>query len=215
MKIIFTRKSKTKFFSLALVVVLFWAGGTKNIFAQKMEASDKLVNITEVASPLTLPAQGGLVTFVYKVVNLGTTPLSNVRVTDNKCSAMSNELGDTNGNHLLDRSEVWIYNCTANIRQTSTSTATVTAFANSLNAVGADMITINVATTGAAVTPNFPNEDINSNMIPGLPNNGPNPGLPNGETNSTVSNITLSVWGILGGILVALIIVLFLIRKKR
>ena len=70
-----------------------------------------------------------MITFVYKVTNPGVVPLSDVHVVDDKCPAMSGELGDTNGNHLLDTNEVWIYNCSMDLKQTTTDTATVTAFA--------------------------------------------------------------------------------------
>jgi hypothetical protein len=170
-----------------------------------------IVNITKVAYPLSLPAGGGEVAFTYKVTNPGIVPLSNVIVSDDKCSAMSGELGDTNDNHLLDPSEVWIYTCVTILTKTTTNTATVTAYANGLKAIDTYTITVAVATT---TTPGLPNEGSNPS-VPGFPNNGPNPGLPNNGTNPNGSNITLIIWGILGGILVALIIVFFLTRKKK
>jgi hypothetical protein len=141
-------------------------------------------------------------------------PLADVTVADDKCSAMSGELGDTNDNHLLDPNEVWIYTCTMILAKTTTNTVTVTAYANGLRAVDNDTITVAVATTTAASSPVFPNEGSNPS-VPGLPNNGPNPGLPNNGTNPNTLNITVMIWGILGGILAILIIVFFLIRKKK
>jgi len=170
-----------------------------------------IVNITKVAYPLSLPAGGGEVAFTYKVTNPGLVPLNDVAVTDDKCSAVSGELGDTNGNHLLDPSEVWIYTCVTILTKTTTNTATVTAYANGLKAIDADTITVAVATTTA---PGFPNEGSNPS-VPGFPNNGPNPGFPNNGTNPNIPNVTIIIWGILGGILAALIIVFFLTRKKK
>jgi hypothetical protein len=164
-----------------------------------------IVNITKVAYPLSLPVGGGEVAFTYKVTNPGLVPLNDVTVTDDNCSAMSGELGDTNNNHFLDPNEVWIYTCTAILAKTTTNTATVTAYANGLKAVDADTITVDVATTTVAYSPGLPNEGPNPG-VPGLPNNGTNP-------NSL--NITVIIWGILAGILAVLIIVFFLTRKKK
>jgi hypothetical protein len=163
-----------------------------------------IVNVTKVASPLSLPVGGGEVSFTYRVTNPGIVPLSNVTVTDDKCSAMSGELGDTNGNHLLDPNEVWIYTCAGIFAKTTINTATVTAYANGLKAVDNDTITVAVATT-SAVSPGLPNEGP-SPAVPGFPHNGTNPNTP---------NMTFIIWGILGGILVILIIIFFMTRKKK
>lgn len=149
-----------------------------------------IVNITKVSYPLSLPAAGGKITFTYKVNNPGVVPLSNVSVTDDKCMAMSGKLGDTNGNNLLDTSEVWIYTCVMNLTQTTTNTVNVTAFANGLKAVGNATITVKVD------NPNFP--DVGTN-----PNQGINP------------NYKIAVWGILSGILAVLMIFFVLTRKNK
>ena len=164
-----------------------------------------IVNITKLAYPLSLPAGGGEVAFTYKVTNPGIVPLSNVTVSDDKCGAMSGELGDTNDNHLLDPNEVWIYACTMILTKTTTNTVTVTAYANGLKAVDNDTITVDVATTTTVYSPGLPNEGPGPS-VPGFPNNGTNP--------STL-NVTVIIWGILGGILAVLIIVFFLTRKKK
>ena len=54
-------------------------------------------------------------------------------------------------------------------------------------------------------SPTLPNDGTNPNA-PGLPDNGTNPNAP---------NITVIAWGILGGILAALIVIFFLTRKKK
>ncbi|MDP2599085.1 MAG: hypothetical protein Q8P49_04615, partial [Candidatus Liptonbacteria bacterium] len=154
-----------------------------------------IVNITKVAYPLSLPADGGVITFTYKVNNPGAVPLSDVTVDDDKCSAMSGRLGDTNGNNLLDVNEVWIYTCAAVIKQTTTNTANVVAFANGLRAVGSATITVRV-----------------DSPVPGLPNQ-PVPNLPN--TGGGRPSLKIIVWTILEGILAALIIIFFLIRKNK
>src|ERR1700733_7044080 len=146
-----------------------------------------IVNITKVAYPTSLPPGGGTITFTYRVNNPGVVPLSNVTVTDDKCSAMSGELGDRNGNGLLDPDEVWVYTCTTNLTQTTTNTATVTGYANGLKAVDYFTLTVTVA----------------------------NPSLPDTGSVSSSTNMNVVVWGILLLILVLLIAFLFLKWKRN
>lgn len=101
-----------------------------------------VINITKVAYPLSLPAEGGKITFTYKVNNPGIVPLSKVVVSDNKCNILSGRLGDTNGNNLLDTNEVWIYTCTTILKKTTTNTVNVTANANGLEAMDNSTITV-------------------------------------------------------------------------
>ena len=151
-----------------------------------------IVNITKVAYPLSLPAEGGDITFTYKVNNPGIVPLSNVSVTDNKCSAMSGKLGDLNANNLLDTDEVWIYTCTMNLKQTTTNTATVKAFANGLMALAETTITVIV------VSPSLP--DVGE--IPGFQAELPSaPAFPN---TGISYNFLIFFWAILSGILAGL-----------
>jgi LPXTG-motif cell wall-anchored protein len=153
-----------------------------------------IINITKVAYPVSLPAGGGPITFTYKVNNPGVAPLSDVALSDNKCSNMSGHLGDTNGNGLLDINEVWIYTCTTTLTTTTANTVTVTGFANGLMATDSDTITVNVATS----SPGFPAQE-----IPGLPNTGSNP------------NMNVAAWAILAAILAVLGVAFLVIRKKK
>lgn len=145
-----------------------------------------IVNITKVAYPLSLPAQGGAITFTYKVSNPGIVPLNNVTVTDDGCSAMSGKLGDTNGNDLLDVTEVWVYTCTKNLTETTVSQATVRAFSGGLQAVDDVSLTVTVDTP-----------------VPDFPQSG------------SLSPDKFTVWGILAGILAVLIILLVLARSGK
>lgn len=144
-----------------------------------------IINITKVAYPLSLPKEGGQITFTYKVSNPGVVPLSNVRVTDDKCNSISGRLGDTNYNNLLDTDEVWIYACAAILKQTTTNMARVEAFANELRASGEFAITVVV-----------------DHSVPNLPDTGAEPIL------------KVSIWGALLGILAALV-TFFVIAKKN
>lgn len=148
-----------------------------------------IVNITKVAYPLSLPAEGGSITFIYKVNNPGVVPLSDVSVVDDKCPAMSGRLGDRNGNSLLDTDEVWIYTCTMNLTKTTTNTATVTAVANGLEATNTFSLTVKVDTLA-------------DQEVVKLPDTGENLAL------------KIIVWEILLGILVALVVLSYVLNRK-
>ena len=149
-----------------------------------------IINVTKVSYPLTLPAEGGDITFTYRVNNPGVVPLSDINVIDDKCSTMSKKLGDTNGNNLLDITEVWIYTCTTHMTQTTTNTVSVTSYANGLRAVGYATLTVTVDSPLYSPIPSFPNTGTNSNL-------------------------KVIIWAVLAGILTVLIILFFLKRKKN
>lgn len=151
-----------------------------------------IINVTKVAYPLSLPAEGGQITFTYRVSNPGVVPLSNVTVVDDKCSAMSNKLGDTNGNNLLDVREVWVYNCVMTLKQTTINTVAVKAFANGLEASSHATIIVKVE------TPAFP--DVGGG-IPNLPSQP----IASFTATGNNSNLKIIIWATLFGILVGLI----------
>jgi hypothetical protein len=122
-----------------------------------------VINVTKVAYPLSLPAEGGQITFTYRVSNPGAVPLSEVTVVDNKCSTLAGKLGDTNGNNLLDIHEVWIYTCTAHLTQTTTNTVKVTALGNGLRALDEYSLTVHVENSAVATSPNFPDTGMSGN----------------------------------------------------
>jgi len=127
-----------------------------------------LIHITKTPSPLTLKVGGGVVTYTKKVTNPGTVALSNVTVTDDKCSPVSYISGDSNLDSKLDPSETWTYTCSQNLTQTTTNTAIATGQANGLTARDFALATVVVATAAPAL-PNtgFPTQESNSsrNMI--------------------------------------------------
>jgi uncharacterized repeat protein (TIGR01451 family) len=104
-----------------------------------------LIHVTKVPSPLTLLAGGGMVTYTETITNPGTVPLSNVSLTDDKCTPMAYVSGDTNGNSLLDLAESWVYTCQTNIIQSTTNTATASGDANGLTATDHAFATVSVA----------------------------------------------------------------------
>jgi uncharacterized repeat protein (TIGR01451 family) len=66
------------------------------------------------------------VTYTYNVSNGGDSPIHAVALSDDKCLAVTGPVsGDTNGDHLLDPNEIWVYTCTQSVNQTVTTIGTV------------------------------------------------------------------------------------------
>lgn len=118
-----------------------------------------LIHVTKIPSPLTLPIGGGKVTYAYTVTNPGTVPLSNVFITDDKCTGLPGRVighpGDINNNNLLESNEAWSFTCVSNLTQSTTNIATVSGSANGLTAKDFAIATVIVA-----------------GFVPGLPNTG-------------------------------------------
>ncbi len=112
-----------------------------------------LIHITKIPSPLALLAGGGAVVYTQRVTNPGTVPLSNVHLTDDKCSPIYGPYGDNNGNNLLDSNETWVYACAANLAETTVNVSMATGDANGLTAKDLAVATVVVA-AGAPVLGN-------------------------------------------------------------
>lgn len=104
-----------------------------------------LINVTKTPSPLNLPIGGGLVTYTKEVTNPGNVPLSNIRLTDNKCLNIEYISGDTNKDSKLDPSETWTYTCQADLTQTTTNTVIASGEANGFTARDFAIATVPVA----------------------------------------------------------------------
>jgi uncharacterized repeat protein (TIGR01451 family) len=104
-----------------------------------------LIHIIKTPNPLTLSSGGGPVTYTYMVTNPGTVALTNVTVTDDKCSGVARVSGDANGDSRLQSTETWTYRCTMNIPQTTVNTAIATGQANGLTAIDTALATVTVA----------------------------------------------------------------------
>jgi len=114
-----------------------------------------LIHLVKVPNIFVVPTGGGPVTYLYTVTNPGTAPLSNVTVTDDKCTGLPGRVvghpGDVNKNNLLESNESWSFTCETNILGTTTNTGTVRAQANGLTAIDTAFTTVVVG------TPQLPN----------------------------------------------------------
>lgn len=135
------------------VVATGWANGlsatdiaSANVVVGVPAVVPPLIHVTKVPSPLTLSAGGGMVTYTEKITNPGTVALSNVHLTDDKCSPMKYISGDTNSNSKLDTTETWTYACRANLTKTTTNTAVASGEANGLTARDFAIAAVTVAT---------------------------------------------------------------------
>lgn len=115
-----------------------------------------LIHLTKIPNPLTLLAGGGMVTYTKKITNPGTVALSNVRLTDDKCSPITYVSGDINEDSKLDASEAWTYTCRTMITETTTNTAIASGEANGLSVRDFAVATVIVA----AAAPALPNTGI-------------------------------------------------------
>jgi uncharacterized repeat protein (TIGR01451 family) len=107
-----------------------------------------LIHVTKVPNPLALRSAGGMVTYTEKITNPGTVALSNVNLTDDKCSPLVYQSGDVNRDSLLQPTETWTYTCRTNLTQTTTNTATATGMANGLTVRDIAVATVVVAAPG-------------------------------------------------------------------
>ncbi len=97
---------------------------------------------------------GQLATYSLQLTNPGPVALSNVTVTDNKCSAAPVRLsGDVDGDNQLDTTETWLYTCSRTLlesdRPTLTNIATATGTGNGQTATDSDDHVMSVTPTNA------------------------------------------------------------------
>ena len=121
-----------------------------------------LIHVTKVPTPLLLSTEGGTVIYTNKVTNPGIEPISNVRLTDDKCTPVNYISGDANNDSKLDPAETWTYICQTNLIKTTVNTITASGEDNGLIARDYAIATVVVST----VTPTP------DTVIPKLPNTG-------------------------------------------
>ena len=94
------------------------------------------IEVDKTATPATVEAPGGEVTYTYRVRNTGDVPLGDVadRVTDDTCSPVTYVSGDIDGDGLLDSpvsifedalDETWVFTCTAFVDEDTVNTVVV------------------------------------------------------------------------------------------
>lgn len=109
------------------------------------------INVVKTANVSNLPYGGGNVTYGYTVTNPGNVTLSNVTLTDNKCSNVNRNGGDSNGNNQLETNESWVYSCSTNITQTTTNIATASGKYGNATVTDTDSRTVTVDQPGNLV----------------------------------------------------------------
>ncbi len=103
---------------------------------------------------LTVINPGDTVVYTFDVTNTGDDPLTNVGISDNKCSPLTgpNPAGDANNNGKLDPTETWQYSCTTTLSVDTTNTATATGDDSLGNPVSdTDTAHVNVVIAGIQV----------------------------------------------------------------
>jgi uncharacterized repeat protein (TIGR01451 family) len=81
------------------------------------------IEVSKTADPTTIYA-GETVTYTYEVRNTGDDPLTNVNVSDNKCSPVTYVSGDVSSDSVMGVGESWIYTCITTLSTSTTNTAT-------------------------------------------------------------------------------------------
>ncbi len=108
------------------------------------------LDIAKVADP-TVVYPGTTVSYTYTVTNPGSDPAYNVQVTDDKCSPVVYQGGDTNTNNALDVGETWTYTCSTTLTVDTVNTATVTGKDALGNPVSPDQDTATVDVINPAI----------------------------------------------------------------
>ncbi len=112
-----------------------------------------LIGITKVPTPLALSSGPGQVTYAYTVWNVGgSAPLTDITVTDNKCSPVTYVSGDVNNNKQLDFGEDWRYRCVATLASTTTNTAIATGHVATQTAVATAIATVVVSSPAPGIS---------------------------------------------------------------
>jgi Mg-chelatase subunit ChlD len=112
------------------------------------------IGIDKSANVSSLPPGGGEVTYSYAVTNsVAGAPLSNVEVTDDKCSPVDYESGDTNGDDLLQSTETWWFSCTTTLIDSTTNIGTASGDFNGSSFTAKDDATVVVEEATPTPTP--------------------------------------------------------------
>ncbi|MBK9435658.1 MAG: hypothetical protein IPN52_11295 [Micrococcales bacterium] len=90
--------------------------------------------------------------YTFVVTNTGISPLSNVSLADDKCTTGMTGPVKTGGNQdaLLEKGEIWTYECSQNLQNTTTNIATATGKdPNNQTVTDTDTVTVKVLKPGS------------------------------------------------------------------
>ncbi|MDB5170019.1 MAG: hypothetical protein JWN82_415 [Candidatus Saccharibacteria bacterium] len=121
-----------------------------------ISAVPPLIDVEKVASPSSLPAGPGLVTYTFTLQNIGTAPVANITMVDDSCSPVILVSGDTNSDTELGTSETWVYTCSATLLATHTNNVIATGWANGLSTTDLASATVVVTTVLPIVSAPIP-----------------------------------------------------------
>ena len=82
--------------------------------------------------------------YTYKVTATGNVPLSDVSVSDDKCSPVTYVSGDANSDEFLDLSEEWTFTCMATVTVDTTNTGTATGHDGEDTVTDTDQATVTI-----------------------------------------------------------------------
>ncbi len=135
------------------------------------------IQVDKAADTRSLPAGGGDVAYSYVVTNVGNVALSNVSVSDDKCSPVTYVSGDGDHDTKLDPSETWTFTCTDKLTKTTTNVATATGWHGDTKVQDDDTATVKVAdpTPTPPATPSAPPSEEPSHDPCGCPTPTPTP----------------------------------------
>ena len=124
-----------------------------------VEVPNPVIDVQKSASVSALQGSGP-VTYTYTVTNVGDDPLKTVTLADDKCpspilqpknDAAVPPTGDTNGDAILQKGEIWLYSCTSTISTSTTNVATATGTGTLSNLTVKDTATASVTVSAAQI----------------------------------------------------------------
>jgi uncharacterized repeat protein (TIGR01451 family) len=111
------------------------------------------ISLKKTPSVPILPLGGGAVSYAYLVGNLGTFPLENITLIDDKCGPVDFASGDANGDNKLDTAETWVYVCHMNLTATTTNNATATGMFGGRTTIATAQSTVQIPASGGSAAP--------------------------------------------------------------
>jgi hypothetical protein len=112
-----------------------------------------LIGFYKIPAPLALPDGPGAVVYNYTIWNAGQQPITNINITDDKCSQITYVSGDVNNNQKLNTGENWKYKCSMTLSQTTTNTAIATGYSDGIYHQTAIAKAIATVVVGSSATP--------------------------------------------------------------